>query len=120
MRQPVLVWDFSWYLISIHWLFDRLERDNKYHNQHTEENVLHTDFLKPKKAPKKVSGREMPNQRQRRARRVVNGMAALEPAPQRKRLRMKNTTKQTLQYTQERSEGMACVDRHTQEQRKQS
>lgn len=38
----------------------------------------------------------MPNQRQRRARRVVKGMAAEDPAPQSKRFSMKNTTNTTL------------------------
>ena len=38
----------------------------------------------------------MPNQRQRRARRVVNGMAAEDPAPQSKRFSVKNTTNTTL------------------------
>ena len=41
----------------------------------------------------KVSGREMPNQRERRARRVEKGTAAEEPAPQRKRLSVKNMAK---------------------------
>ena len=40
-----------------------------------------TGLLKPRKEPKKVSGREMPNQRQRRASRVVKGMAAEDLAP---------------------------------------
>ena len=44
----------------------------------------------------KVSGKEMPNQRQSRASKVVNGMAALDPAPHRNRLSTKNTTKITL------------------------
>ena len=44
----------------------------------------------------KFSGKEMPNQRQSKARRVVNGMAALDPAPHRNRLRTKNTIKTTL------------------------
>ena len=44
----------------------------------------------------KFSGREMPNQRQSRASRVVNGMAALDPAPHRNRLRMKNTANTIL------------------------
>ena len=26
MRQPVLVWDFTWNLIRVHWLFNGLER----------------------------------------------------------------------------------------------
>ena len=55
-----------------------------------------TCFLKPKKAPKKVRGREMPNHRQSRARRVVKGMAALDPAPHRNRFRVKNTEKHVL------------------------
>ena len=38
----------------------------------------------------------MPNQRQRRARRVVKGMAAEDPAPQSKRFSVKNTTNTTL------------------------
>lgn len=38
----------------------------------------------------------MPNQRQRRARRVVKGMAPEDPAPQSKRFSVKNTTNTTL------------------------
>ena len=45
-----------------------------------------TAFLNPKKEPRKVRGREIPNQRDSRASRVVKGMAADEPAPQRIRL----------------------------------
>lgn len=55
-----------------------------------------TAFLKPRKAPKKVSGREMPNQRQRSASRVVNGTAALDPAPHRNKFKMKKTVKLAL------------------------
>ena len=50
-----------------------------------------TDFLNPRKEPKKVRGREIPNQRQSKASKVVKGMAADEPAPHRNRLRTKNT-----------------------------
>ena len=50
-----------------------------------------TAFLKPRKEPKKVRGSEIPNQRQSKASRVVKGMAADDPAPQRRRLRKKNT-----------------------------
>ena len=39
-----------------------------------------------------VRGRDIPNQRQRRASKVVNGMAALEFAPHRKRFNIKNMT----------------------------
>ena len=46
-----------------------------------------------RKAPKNVRGTEIPNQRQSKARRVVKGMAADEPAYHRNRLRVKNTTK---------------------------
>ena len=38
-----------------------------------------------------MRGREIPNQRQNKASKVVKGMAADEPAPQRNRLRPKNT-----------------------------
>ena len=38
-----------------------------------------------------MRGREIPNQRQSRASRVVKGMAADEPAPHRNRLSTKNT-----------------------------
>lgn len=55
-----------------------------------------TAFLKPRKAPKKVSGRETPNQRQRRASRVVNGIAALDPAPHRNKFKTKKTVKVAL------------------------
>ena len=55
-----------------------------------------TDFLKPRKAPKKVRGREMPSQRHSRASSVVNGIAALEPAPHRNRFSVKNIEKTTL------------------------
>ena len=40
-----------------------------------------------------MRGKEIPNQRQSRARRVVKGMAAEEPAPQRNMLRMKKMPK---------------------------
>ena len=38
-----------------------------------------------------MRGREIPNQRQSKASKVVKGMAADEPAPHRNRLSMKNT-----------------------------
>lgn len=44
-----------------------------------------TLFLYPKKEPTKVSGTETRNQSARRARRVVKGMAALEPLYQKMR-----------------------------------
>ena len=54
------------------------------------------DFLELRKAPKKVSGTEIPSQRKRRARIVVKGTAALEPAPQKIRFNVKNTEKVNL------------------------
>ena len=60
-------------------------------------------FLKPRKAPKKVRGREMPNHRQSRASSVVNGIAALEPAPHRNKFRMKNTVNVVLQWRERTS-----------------
>ena len=54
------------------------------------------DFLEPRKPPKKVSGREIPSQRNRRARMVVKGTAALEPAPHMKRFSIKKTEKVNL------------------------
>ena len=60
-----------------------------------------TDFLKPRKAPKKVSGREMPSHRPSRASRVVKGTAALDPAPHRNRFRVKNTEKLALEDREE-------------------
>ena len=53
-------------------------------------------FLELKKAPKKVSGTEIPSQRKRRARIVVKGTAALEPAPHKKRFNVKNAEKMNL------------------------
>ncbi len=47
----------------------------------------------------------MPNQRHRRARRVVKGMAADEPAPHSSRFRKKNTPKTTLREGGRREEG---------------
>ena len=58
--------------------------------------TLLTGFLNPRKEPKKVRGRETPNQRQRRASKVVKGMAPEDPAPQSMRFRTKNTTNTTL------------------------
>ena len=52
-----------------------------------------TGLLNPRKDPKKVRGREMPNQRQRRARRVVKGMAAEDLAPHSSRFRKKKMEK---------------------------
>ena len=49
-----------------------------------------TAFLKPRKEPKKVRGKEIPNQRQSKASKVVKGMAAEEPAPHRNILSTKN------------------------------
>ena len=47
---------------------------------------LLTTFLNPRKEPRKVRGREIPNQRHSKARKAVKGMAADEPAPHRNRL----------------------------------
>ena len=47
---------------------------------------LLTAFLNPRKEPRKVRGREIPNQRDSRTSRVVKGMTADEPAPHRNRL----------------------------------
>ena len=47
----------------------------------------------------------MPSQRQSRARRVVKGMAALEPAPHRNKLRVKNIEKHMLEREREREGG---------------
>ena len=63
--------------------------------------TLLTGFLNPRKEPKKVRGREIPNQRQRRASKVVKGMAPEDPAPQSMRFRTKNTTNTTLDKAQE-------------------
>ena len=63
-----------------------------------------TGFLKPRKDPKKVRGREIPNQRQRRARRVVKGMAADDPAPQRSKFRKKKTPNTTLKGGKKKTE----------------
>ena len=46
-----------------------------------------TGFRNPRKDPKKVRGREMPNQRPRRVRRAVRGMTAEDPAVQRRKFR---------------------------------
>ena len=51
----------------------------------------------------------MPSQRQRRARSVVNGIAALEPAPHRKRLRVKNTENVTLWKANKIQQVCVCV-----------
>lgn len=59
--------------------------------------ILLTGLLKPRNAPSRERGRETPSQRQRRASRVVEGVAALEPALHRKRLRMKKVTNTTLE-----------------------
>lgn len=67
-----------------------------------------TAFLKPRKAPKKVSGREMPNQRQRRASRVVNGTAALDPAPHRNKFKTKKTVKVALRWRRWREYEIHC------------
>jgi len=48
-----------------------------------------------------VSGREIPNQRQRRTSKVVKGMAPEDPTPQSMRFRMKNTTNTTLDKARE-------------------
>lgn len=47
-----------------------------------------------------MSGREIPSQRQSRARRVVKGTAALDPAPHRNRFKMKNTENVALQESE--------------------
>jgi len=65
--------------------------------------TLLTGFLNPRKEPKKVRGREIPNQRQRRASKVVKGIAPEDPAPQSMRFRTKNTTNTTLDKAQERA-----------------
>ena len=54
----------------------------------------------------------MPNHRQSRARRVVKGMAALEPAPHRNRFRVKNTEKHILgqgNSKREKERDVCCV-----------
>lgn len=55
-----------------------------------------TLFLYPKKEPTKVSGTETRNQRDRRASRVVKGMAALDPLYHSIRFMMKNSPNTTL------------------------
>jgi len=62
---------------------------------HAHYSTLLTGFLNPRKEPKKVRGRETPNQRQRRASKVVKGMAPEDPTPQSMRFRTKNTTNTT-------------------------
>ena len=59
--------------------------------------MLLTLFLNPKYAPTNVSGTEIPNQRASRARRVVNGIAALLPFIHSARFRMKNIPNTILQ-----------------------
>ena len=54
----------------------------------------------------------MPNHRQSKARRVVKGMAALEPAPHRNRFRVKNTEKHILDHgnsKREKERNVCCV-----------
>jgi hypothetical protein len=54
-----------------------------------------TGLLNPRKDPKKVRGREIPNQRQSRASRVVKGTAAEDLAPHSNKLRKKKTLNTT-------------------------
>ena len=73
---------------------------------HAHYSTVLTGFLNPRKEPKKVRGRETPNQRQRRASKVVKGMAPEDPAPQSMRFRMKNTTNTTLDKAREGEESI--------------
>jgi len=75
---------------------------------HAHYSTLLTGFLNPRKEPKKVRGRETPNQRQRRASKVAKGMAPEDPTPQSMRFRMKNTTNTTLVKARE-GEGWIIV-----------
>lgn len=101
--HPCLLWNFSRYLIGPNRLTDRL-CFNSNHSNIKLYNTL-TSLRKPKDAPKKVDGTEIPNlqlkhhdilestrnthQRQRRASKVVNGMAAAELYDHRTKLRKK-------------------------------
>lgn len=63
--------------------------------------VKPTFFLYPKKEPTKVSGTDTKNQRDRRASKVVKGMAALDPLYHSIRFIMKkraNTTLKPMHY----------------------
>lgn len=60
---------------------------------------LLTAFLKPKYAPRKVSGTEMQNHRANMATRVPKGMAADEPSPHRIRFITKKSANTTLRNT---------------------
>ena len=57
-----------------------------------------------------MSGREIPSQRQSRARRVVKGTAALDPAPHRNRFNVKKTENVALQESERE------VDNHSERQ----
>ena len=92
MRQPVLVRYFTRDLISFDWRFWWLfitGSDCKFLINGKQLTILRN----PRNEPIKVRGREIPNQRQSRANSVVNGIAALELAPQRNKLRIKKTAK---------------------------